>query len=223
MKGFQTVVDVSGSERPRHVATEDFHPQGECAGTCARLSARWPQFRAAFWVLAVAVSMLSRGVVPARAQESSAQGTSEIAKQAQNPIASLISVPIENDTGTKKEDGYVLQFKPVVPFKLSDGWNLITRTVVPVIQVPDLAPGVNGTTGLGDVQTSLFFSPAKVGKVIWGAGPVISLPTATEDILGTKKVSIGPTAVARVSKGIGYLEHWCRTYSRWQDPQSDQM
>jgi hypothetical protein len=145
--------------------------------------------------------------VPACAQESSAQGTSEIAKQAQNPIASVISVPIENDfnpqTGINKEDSYVLQFKPVVPFKLSDDWNLITRTIVPVIQVPELAPGVNGTTGLGDIQTSLFLSPAKVGKVIWGAGPVISLPTATEDILGTKKVSIGPTAVALSIQG-----HW---------------
>ena len=207
MKGFQTAVAVSGSGRRRHVATEDFHHQRECAVASARLFARWSQFRAALWILAVAMSMLSRGVVPARAQESSAQGTSEIAKQAQNPIASVISVPLENDfnphTGIKKEDGYVLQFKPVVPFKLSDDWNLITRTVIPIIQVPDLAPGVNGTTGLGDVQTSLFFSPAKVGKVIWGAGPVISLPTATEDILGTKKVSIGPTAVVLSIQG-----HW---------------
>jgi hypothetical protein len=158
-------------------------------------------------MLSVAISMLCRAVVPACAQESSAQGTSEIAKQAQNPIASVISVPIENDfnpqTGINKEDSYVLQFKPVVPFKLSDDWNLITRTIVPVIQVPELAPGVNGTTGLGDIQTSLFLSPAKVGKVIWGAGPVISLPTATEDILGTKKVSIGPTAVALSIQG-----HW---------------
>jgi hypothetical protein len=207
MKEFQTAVAVSGSGRRRHVATEDFHHQRECAVASARLFARCSQFRTALWILAVAMSMLSRGVVPARAQESSAPGTSEIAKQAQNPIANVISVPLENDfnphTGTKKEDGYVLQFKPVVPFKLSDDWNLITRTVVPIIQVPDLAPGVNGTTGLGDVQTSLFFSPAKVGKVIWGAGPVISLPTATEDILGTKKLSIGPTAVVLSIQG-----HW---------------
>jgi len=197
MKRFQTVVAVSGSGR-RQAATENFHHQRECAVASAGLFARWPQIRAALWMLVVAMSVLCRGVVPACAQESSAQGTSEIAKQAQNPIASLISVPIENDfnphTGIKKEDGYVMQFKPVVPFKLSDDWNLITRTVVPVIQVPDLAPGVNGTTGLGDVQTSLFFSPAKV---------VISLPTATEDILGTKKLSIGPTAVVLSIQG-----HW---------------
>jgi len=77
------------------------------------------------------------------------------------------------------------------------------RTIIPVIQVPDLSQTVSGTSGLGDVQLSLFLSPQKVGKVIWGAGPVISLPTATEDILGTKKVTIGPTAVALSIQG-----HW---------------
>jgi hypothetical protein len=206
MKTFQTVVAVSGSGRSRHVATEEFHHQRECA-LAAGMFVRWPQIRAALWILSVAIGVLCRGVVPACAQESSAQGTSEIAKQAQNPIASVISVPLENDfnphTGIDKDDSYVFEMKPVVPFKLSNDWNLITRTVIPIIQVPDLSPTIHGTSGLGDIQTSLFFSPAKVGKIIWGAGPVISLPTATEDILGTKKVSIGPTAVALSIQG-----HW---------------
>src|SRR5580704_27235 len=191
MKRFQTVVAVSGSGR-RHVATEDFHHQRECAVASARLFARCSQFRTALWILAVAMSMLSRGVVQARAQESSAPGTSEIAKQAQNPIANLISVPLENDfnphTGINKNDSYVLEMKPVVPFRLSNDWNLITRTIIPFIQVPELAPGVDGTTGIGDIQESLFLSPAKAGAVIWGAGPVVSLPTASQEILGTKKL-----------------------------------
>jgi hypothetical protein len=93
--------------------------------------------------------------------------------------------------------------KPVVPFRLSNDWNLITRTIIPVIQVPDLAPGVSGTGGLGDIQESLFLSPTKAGPVIWGAGPVISIPTATESILGTKKLSLGPTVVVLRSQG-----HW---------------
>jgi hypothetical protein len=150
----------------------------------------------------LAVTALCPAVLPVLAQESS-----EIAKQAQNPIASLISVPIENDfnpqTGIKKDDSYVLELKPVIPVRLSNDWTMITRTVIPVIQVPDLAPGVDGTAGVGDVQLSLFLSPAKAGAVIWGAGPVISFPTASQEILGTKKVSVGPTVVVLRSQG-----HW---------------
>jgi len=207
MKRLQSVVAVSESGLRRHVATADVHHPRECTVASSGLFVRWPQIRKVLWILSVATSLLCRGVVPACAQESSEHGTAEIAKQAQNPIANVISVPLENDfnphTGMDKEDSYVLEMKPVVPFKLSSDWNLITRTIIPVIQVPDLAPNMNGTSGLGDVQLSLFLSPAKVGKVIWGAGPVISLPTATEDILGTKKVSIGPTAVALSIQG-----HW---------------
>jgi hypothetical protein len=136
-----------------------------------------------------------------------AQESSEIAKQAQNPIANLISVPFENDfnpqTGFKKQDSYVMEMKPVVPFRLSDDWTLITRTIIPVAQVPDLAPSVAGTSGVGDVQLSLFLSPAKAGPVIWGAGPVVSFPTASQEILGTKKVSLGPTVVVLRIQG-----HW---------------
>jgi hypothetical protein len=142
-------------------------------------------------------------VLPALAQDSS----SEIAKQAQNPIANLVSVPIENDwspqTGYKKQDSYVMELKPVVPIHLSDNWTLISRTIIPVIEIPDLAPGVEGTTGLGDASISLFLSPAKAGPIIWGAGPIVSLPTASQDILGTKKVSVGPTVVVLRSQG-----HW---------------
>lgn len=174
---------------PRRILTKTAPPQQ-------------PRVRAPFLVLLVAMSALSTATLPVWAQESS-----EIAKQAQNPIASLISVPFENDfnpqTGINKEDSYVLEMKPVVPLNLSNDWNLITRTIIPVIQVPDLAPGVDGTTGVGDVQLSLFLSPAKAGAVIWGAGPVISFPTASQEILGTKKLSVGPTVVVLRIQG-----HW---------------
>jgi hypothetical protein len=156
-----------------------------------------------------ALSMLIVGIVAVSVSvpRASAQESAEIAKQAQNPIAKLVSVPIENDfnphTGMSKEDSYVLQFKPVVPLRVSKDWNLITRTIVPIIQVPDLTPKLAGTSGLGDVSLSLFLSPAKAGRIVWGAGPIVSAPTATEDILGTKKLSVGPTVVALRSHG-----HW---------------
>jgi hypothetical protein len=224
MKSFQTVVAASKSAWSRHVATEDLYHQGRCPVTSATLFVRWPQTRAVLSILAVAMSVLCRGVVPASAQESShltetvqqpigspdtQQESSDIAKQAQNPIAKLISVPFENDfyphTGTHKEDEYVLEIKPVVPIALSKDWNLITRTIIPVIQTPELAPGINGTSGLGDIQESFFFSPTKAspGGIIWGAGPVISAPTATETIYGTGKMSMGPTLVVLKSQG-----HW---------------
>jgi hypothetical protein len=167
-----------------------------------RTPAQLPQFQTPFLGIMVSVTLMCLATLPVWAQESS-----EIAKQAQNPIASLISVPLENDfnpqTGINKQDSYVLEMKPVVPLKLSNDWTLITRTIIPVIQVPDLAPGVDGTTGVGDVQLSLFLSPAKAGPVIWGAGPVVSFPTASQEILGTKKVSIGPTVVVLRIQG-----HW---------------
>ena len=157
--------------------------------------------RAKSGIFVVALIAFCQSVLPAWAQES------DIAKQAQNPIARLISVPFENDfnpqTGVNKEDSYVLQMKPVVPLNLSKEWNLITRTIVPVVQLPDPAMGVHGASGLGDMSLSLFLSPAKVGPIIWGAGPIVSFPTATDDILGAGKFSVGPTVVLLRSQG-----HW---------------
>lgn len=156
---------------------------------------------ASLTILLMTFSGLFQGAVLAWSQNT------DIAKQAQNPIARIISVPLENDfnpqTGPNKEDSYVLQMKPVVPFNLSKDWNLITRTIIPVIQTPDPAPGVAGASGVGDISLSLFLSPAKVGSVIWGAGPIVSVPTASDEILGTKKLSVGPTVVALRNQG-----HW---------------
>jgi hypothetical protein len=202
MGRFQNAIILMGFRGWVNSAAEEFRKKPASVITATRLFVLRRGIWTAFWIWLVAMGVLCRAVPPVWAQESS-----EIAKQAQNPIARLISVPVENDfnpqTGINKEDSYVLQFKPVVPIRLSNDWNLITRTIVPVIQLPDLAPGVNGTTGLGDVNLSLFLSPAKVGRIIWGVGPIVSFPTATEDILGTKKLSVGPTVVALRSQG-----HW---------------
>jgi hypothetical protein len=196
---------TSQSTTPKHVLPHG-GPERSVSDSRLRPTKRAPahvaRVHASGLAVMVVLSTLCAAALPVWAQESS-----EIAKQAQNPIASLISVPIENDfnpqTGIKKEDSYVLELKPVIPVRLSNDWTLITRTIIPVIQVPDLAPGVDGTSGVGDVQLSLFLSPAKAGPVIWGAGPAVSFPTASQEILGTKKVSAGPTVVVLRSQG-----HW---------------
>lgn len=134
-----------------------------------------------------------------------AEDDTDLAKKTQNPVADLISVPFQNNVnfgvGPHDDVQYILNIQPVIPFKLSEDWNLISRTIVPLIYQPELAPGVGEVFGLGDIQQSLFFSPAKPGKVIWGVGPIFQFPTATDDSLGQGKWGAGPTAVALTVHG----------------------
>jgi hypothetical protein len=127
--------------------------------------------------------------------------TDALRKATQNPVASLISVPIQNNSnfgvGAENRTQNVLNIQPVIPVRLNDNWNLITRVITPIIFQPTLSQPVNqGASGFGDVNPSFFFSPAKAGRIIWGAGPTIVLPTATNPILGQGKWSAGPSVVA---------------------------
>jgi hypothetical protein len=128
----------------------------------------------------------------------------DLAKAAQNPVAAMISLPFQNNTtfgyGPDDDVQNVLNIQPVWPFSLNAKWNLISRTIMPVIDQPDL-PGLDGAFGLGDVNQTLFFSPAAPSKVIWGAGPAFTLPTATDDVLGSGKWSAGLGVVALTMPG----------------------
>jgi hypothetical protein len=129
----------------------------------------------------------------------------ELAKAVQNPVASLISVPIQNNSnfgvGTYNRTQDVLNIQPVIPLTLGSNWNLITRTIQPIVWQPYPAATTGGQYGLGDMNPSFFLSPAKPGKVIWGAGPTFVIPTATNSILGQGKLSIGPSALALMQPG----------------------
>ena len=129
----------------------------------------------------------------------------ELATAAQNPVSDLISVPFQNilgfGVGPQKEVANVLNIQPVVPFHLTPDLNLITRTILPIVSMPNFTDS-GGTTGLGNLTFTGFLSPARPGAVIWGAGPVATFPTATSPQLGSQSTwGLGPSAVVVAMPG----------------------
>jgi hypothetical protein len=138
----------------------------------------------------------------------------ELAKQTQNPVADLISVPLQNNFNfgagfNHNKMIYVLNVQPVIPINLTNEWNLIARIIMPIINQPNLVPSFGGLvpsttgTGFGDFNPTFFLSPAKPGELIWGIGPTFTLPTATDRDLGAGKLSMGPAGVVLAVHG-----HW---------------
>ncbi|HEY1121316.1 MAG TPA: hypothetical protein VGE67_06930 [Haloferula sp.] len=131
----------------------------------------------------------------------------DLAKKLSNPVSDLISVPIQSnlDFGVGPGDGtkWTTNIQPVIPFELNAEWNVISRTILPVIDQQGIAlGGATDEFGLGDITQSFFFSP-KESDPIWGIGPAFLIPTATDDSLGTDKWCVGPTAVILKQQG-----HW---------------
>ena len=149
------------------------------------------------WLVA---GLLLLGTVAAFAQDAT-----ELAKATQNPVADLTTVPVQfnftsgGDLGERTQSLHNVQ--PVFPLPLSESWNLIARTIVPFLDIPLPDSAGSRENGIGDIQAQLFFTPAKTGAIIWGLGPVISFPTATNDAAATGEFALGPTAV--VLKNVG--------------------
>jgi hypothetical protein len=144
---------------------------------------------------------------PKAAPAAVADDTDALAKATQNPVASLISVPFQNNTnfniGPYNRTQNILNVQPVIPARLSDSVMLITRVIQPIIWQPYSDQNTGGEFGFGDMNPTFFLSPAKPGKLIWGVGPAMVFPTATSTVLGQGKLSFGPSVVALVQPG-----HW---------------
>jgi len=129
-----------------------------------------------------------------------------LAKAAQNPIASMISLPLQNNINTgigpNDETQNILNIQPVYPFALNENWNVITRTILPVISQPGALTGGKGRVdGVGDLNFTAFVSPAAASKITWGIGPALVLPTASNRVLGSDKWSAGPALVILTMPG----------------------
>jgi hypothetical protein len=156
-------------------------------------------------LLGIATLLLVSGL--ARAQEASIPPTGnadELAKKLSNPVAALISVPIQyNYDETFGADGsrHTLNIQPVIPISISEDWNLISRTILPIISQEDLIPGTD-QSGFGDIVQSVFFSPKAptASGLIWGVGPAALLPTGSSD-LSADTWAAGPTAVVLKQQG----------------------
>lgn len=151
-------------------------------------------------VTGVIITILSLGSGLAEADEAG-----DLARKAQNPIANMISVPFQYnlspESGPDERPLHILNIQPVIPFSLNEDWNLVTRTIIPLISQPGFYPDQGRESGLGDINMSLFFSPAKPSETIWGVGPVLQFPTASNSRLGTEKWCAGLAGVALKMKG----------------------
>ena len=142
-----------------------------------------------------------------------AQDEAELARETENPLADLVTVPLQHNwdfgIGPLNAMKYTLKLQPIIPFPLGTNWLLLSRTIFPVTYAETSAPGKRDEFGLEDTSLSLFLSPRRfrVGGLYWGAGPAFQLPTATDDGLGDGKWGAGPTlAVSKQHGGwTGYI------------------
>ena len=151
------------------------------------------------------ISLFSLTILLIISSSGNAESNEELAKETQNPVADLISLPFQNNINTgigpDDETQNILNIQPVWPITLNEDWNIITRTILPVISQPDILTNEGRVNGLGDTTFTAFLSPIDSGSLIWGIGPIFLLPTATDDTLGTDKWGTGASIVLLAKPG----------------------
>jgi hypothetical protein len=163
----------------------------------------------------IIAALIAGSGVQAIAQDEAKQSTTQaqggggdLAAKTQNPVGAMYSLPLKFsfDSGASNGEAYFLNIQPVIPITVGD-WNLINRVIIPLIDTPGGVTGTpeipnpgdgDGATGLGDINYSLYVSPANPDKIIWGIGPSLMMDTASDNELGSGKWSAGPTAVVLI-------------------------
>jgi hypothetical protein len=153
--------------------------------------------------LSLALSLPAARVAAQEENAAAKLDRSALAKQTQNPVADLVSIPFQFNfnSGGGLGDGtlYNLNVQPVIPVKVAAAWNVVLRTIVPYLSSPTATGDQQG--GLGDIQVQAFLSPSTPGKLIWGVGPQFSVPTATNPLFRTGSWAVGPSAVVVMMTG----------------------
>ena len=142
-----------------------------------------------------------------------------------NPVSMMIKVPFQNDfnfgVGPNQVTQYTLDIEPIIPFTLNEDWNLITRTIIPLTSQPSADPGRPSLAGLGDLNPSIFLSPAARGRhQFWGIGPTFTFPTGTSPQLTSGQWSLGPSAVYLATPGrwmVGVVANQQWSVAGWRD------
>jgi hypothetical protein len=146
----------------------------------------------------LACKLAALALLAAIGTRAAAQETSSLAKDAKNPFADLVNLQLFYDANLAVSPAnntqQVLTLQPLVPVHLDKDWIIITRTILPLIDQPGAAPGQDWVRGAGDTQFAALLSPARVGSLDWGIGPVFQLPTASNSALGQGKWGAGPAA-----------------------------
>ena len=167
---------------------------------------------AALALVAPAAALAQQAAPPPPAEDEAT-----LAKKLSNPVSDLVSVPFQlnwdQGVGPNDQTRFLLNVQPVMPFSINKNWNLVGRVIVPILSQPPLFDGASPASGIGDVLASAFFTPT-TGGLIWGVGPVMSLPSTTQPTLGTEKWAAGPTALVLKQSGpwtVGAL--WNQVWS----------